>query len=162
MALFNKKLSNLVKHQAPDFVLEDHPKFAEFVKLYYQFLESAEVTLKNISPSDGILLETETATENYLLLDGTHSQGITQLNAGDKVAAESTTTGKFTLGETITGADSGATATILGEDISATKRIFISANSKFQNEVVTGGTSGASATISRYRANPVENIQQLC
>ena len=161
MAIFNKKLSNLVKHQAPDFVLEDHPKFAEFVKLYYQFLESAEVTLKNISPSDGILLETETGTENYLLLDGTKLQGITQLNSGDKVAAESTTTGKFTLGETITGADSGATATILGEDISATKRIFISANSKFQNEVVTGGTSGASATISRYRANPVENIQQL-
>ena len=161
MALFNKKLSNLVKHQAPDFVLEDHPKFAEFVRLYYQFLESAEVTLKDISPSDGILLETETATENYLLLDGTHSQGITQLNAGDKVAAESTTTGKFTLGETITGADSGATATILGEDITATKRIFISANNKFENEVVTGGTSGASATISKYRANPVENIQQL-
>ena len=117
MALFNKKLSNLVKHQAPDFVLEDHPRFAEFVKLYYQFLESAEVTLKNISPSDGILLETETSTENYLLLDGTKLQGITLLNSGDKVAAESTTTGKFTLGETITGADSGATATILGEDI---------------------------------------------
>ena len=161
MALFNKKLSNLVKHQAPNFVLEDHPKFAEFVKLYYQFLESAEVTLKNISPSDGILLETETATENYLLLDGTHLQGITLLNSGDKVAAESTTTGKFTLGETITGADSGATATILGEDITATKRIFISSNYKFQNEVVTGGTSGANATITRYRANPVENIQQL-
>ena len=120
MAIFNKKLSNLVKHQAPDFVLEDHPKFAEFVRLYYQFLESAEVTLKDISPSDGILLETETSTENYLLLDGTNIQGITQLNSGDKVAAESTTTGKFTLGETITGADSGATATILGEDISAT------------------------------------------
>mgnify|MGYP001284296257 CR=1 FL=1 len=161
MAIFNKKLSNLVKHQGPDFVLEDHPKFAEFVRLYYQFLESAEVTLKDISPSDGILLETETSTENYLLLDGTNLQGITQLNSGDKVAAESTTTGKFTLGETITGADSGATATILGEDITATKRIFISANNKFQNEVVTGGTSGASATISKYRANPVENIQQL-
>ena len=72
MAIFNKKLSNLGKHQAPDFVLEDHPKFAEFVKLYYQFLESAEVTLKNISPSDGILLETETTTENNLLLDGTN------------------------------------------------------------------------------------------
>ena len=161
MAIFNKKLSNLVKHQGPDFVLEDHPKFAEFVRLYYQFLESAEVTLKDISPSDGILLETETSTENYLLLDGTKLQGITLLNSGDKVAAESTTTGKFTLGETITGADSGATATILGEDITATKRIFTSANSKFQNEVITGGTSGASATISRYRANPVENIQQL-
>ena len=33
-----KKLSNLVKRQLPEFVLEDHPKFAEFVKSYYLFL----------------------------------------------------------------------------------------------------------------------------
>ena len=40
-----KKLSNLVKRQLPEFVLEEHPKFAEFIKSYYLFLESEEIQL---------------------------------------------------------------------------------------------------------------------
>ena len=33
---------------------------------------------------------------------------------------------------------------------------------KFQTgETITGGTSGATSTVSSYRANPVQNIQQL-
>ena len=28
-------------------------------------------------------------------------------------------------------------------------------------ETVTGGTSGATAKVKKYRANPVENLQQL-
>ena len=29
------------------------------------------------------------------------------------------------------------------------------------NETVTGGTSGSSTAVTRYRANPIQNIQQL-
>ena len=29
------------------------------------------------------------------------------------------------------------------------------------DETITGGTSGATATLTEYRANPVQNIQQL-
>jgi hypothetical protein len=40
--------------------------------------------------------------------------------------------------------------------------LFISANNAFvTGEIVTGSISGATATIKKYRANPVENIQQL-
>ena len=35
MAKFDDKISNLIKHQGPDFVLDDHPYFLEFVKAYY-------------------------------------------------------------------------------------------------------------------------------
>ena len=40
--------------------------------------------------------------------------------------------------------------------------MFISSQQKFQTgETITGATSGATATITKYRANPVQNIQQL-
>ena len=32
-----RKVKNLVKRQLPEFVLTDHPKFAEFVKSYLYF-----------------------------------------------------------------------------------------------------------------------------
>ena len=48
MAKFTKKISNLVDNQAPDFVLDDHPYFLEFVKAYYLFMESAELKLESI------------------------------------------------------------------------------------------------------------------
>ena len=57
-----RKLSSLVKQQVPEYVLTDHPKFTEFLKAYYLFMESAELQLDTITAIDQILLETETAT----------------------------------------------------------------------------------------------------
>ncbi len=54
-----RKLSNLVKQQLPEFVLTDHPKFAEFIASYFLFLESAELSLTSFTEIDNILLETE-------------------------------------------------------------------------------------------------------
>ena len=68
----------------------------------------------------------------------------------------------FINGEVITGQTSGATTTILVEDVGGRQCIFVVANSKFiEGEIIVGATSEASATIKRYRANPVQNIQQL-
>ena len=77
--------------------------------------------------------------------------------------AGSGSTGKFIEGEIITGGTSYATATVLVEDLGdATPRLFISSQQLFETgETVTGGTSGASGVVTRYRANPVQNIQQL-
>ena len=66
MAKFDDKISNLINLQAPDFVLEDHPYFLEFVKSYYTFMESAELTLTNIGDPDVIQLETQTTNINKL------------------------------------------------------------------------------------------------
>ena len=62
-----KKLSNLVKRQLPEFVLEDHPKFADFIKSYYLFLESAEIQLSSFTSVDNILLEGEGDIDNFVL-----------------------------------------------------------------------------------------------
>jgi len=162
MAKFTKKITNLINQQVPEFVLSDHPKFLEFVKTYYKFMESAEITVDNVELTDGIQLETETAQTNNLVLNASKiDSDRTSLDAGDKIILEDTGFGKFTRGEIVTGSTSKATATILSEDL-VNNRLFISAQDKFvQDEVITGGSSGARATISNYKPNPVNNIQDL-
>ena len=154
-----KKLSNLVKRQLPEFVLSEHPKFAEFIKSYYLFLESAEIRLSSFTSVDNILLEGEGAASNFVLLDRTDAFS---LDAGDKLVDEQLSfSGTLQKSEIITGATSGATATILAENF-ANSRYTISANNAFiTGETVTGATSGATAVVGKYRANPIENIQQL-
>jgi len=162
MATFKDKISNLINQQVPEFVLEQHPKFLEFVKSYYSFMESAELVVTSVETTDGILLETETNQNNELILDGSRiDTDRTQLDAGDKILLESTAFGKFTRGETITGQTSNATATVLGEDLD-NGRLFISAQDKFViGETVLGNSSNASAIINNYKPNPVTNIQEL-
>ena len=162
MASFKDKISLLIEKQAPEFVLNDHPKFLEFVKTYYTFMESAELAVTSVESTDGITLETETAQSNNLVLDASRlDTDRTQLDAGDKIILEDSSFGKFTRGETITGATSNATATVLSEDLS-NGRLFISAQNKFSvDEIITGDTSGAQAAINNYKPNPVTSIQEL-
>src|SRR5210317_571695 len=162
MATFKDKISQLINSQAPEFVVEQHPKFLEFVKTYYTFMESAELDVTSVQTTDGIQLETETAQNNELILDGSRiDSDRTQLDAGDKILLESSAFGKFTRGETITGQTSGATTTILAEDLS-NGRLFISAQDKFIiDETVLGASSNASAVVNNYSPNPVTNIQEL-
>jgi len=95
MATFKDKISNLINSQAPEFVVEQHPKFLEFVKTYYTFMESAELAVTSVQTTDGIQLETETAQTNTLLLDGSRiDSDRTQLDAGDKIILESSAFGK--------------------------------------------------------------------
>jgi len=155
-----KKLSTLIKQQVPEFVLTDHPKFTEFLTSYFLFMESAELNLDTFTDIDQILLETLGTTDSFVLLDQTTKNG---LDAGNKlVNEENTFGGSFQKGEIITGSVSGATSTVLAEDVISNSRLFISANNGWiTGETLTGSTSGATAKVAKYRANPVENIQQL-
>ena len=163
MAKFTDKISTLINSQAPEFVDSDHPKFIEFLKSYYTFMESAEVSVTSIQTTDGLQLESEISSDtSTLLLDASRiDSDRTQLDTGDKVILESSTYGKFTRGETITGQTSKATATILKEDLSNGK-LYISANDKFiDDETIIGASSNASGILSNYRPNPVNTIQDL-
>jgi hypothetical protein len=155
-----KKLSTLVAQQVPEFVLTDHPKFTEFLSSYFLFMESAELNLDTFTDIDQILLETETLTDSYVLLNQTDKNG---LDAGNKIVDEENTfSGSFLKNETITGTTSGATSNVLAEDITLNSKLFVSANNAWiTGETVTGSTSGAVAKVAKYRANPVENLQQL-
>ena len=155
-----KKLSTLVKQQVPEFVLTDHPKFSEFLTSYFLFMESAELNLDTVTDIDQILLETVGVADSFVLLNQTNKNG---LDANNKlVNEENTFGGSFQKGEVITGSVSGATSTVLAEDTLANNRLFISANNGWiTGETLTGSTSGATTTVVSYRANPVQNIQQM-
>ena len=157
MANFKDKISNLINSQVPDFVLEDHPLFLDFVKAYYQLMESAEITLTNIGDPDHLVLEGTTAAK--IVLNGTN---VSKDDGDDNVLLEDTSYGDFINGETITGSTSGATTTVIIEDVDGGGRLFVAHQNKFvEGELITGSSSGAEATIGKYRANPVQNIQQL-
>ena len=143
------KVSPLIEGQVPDFVQSDHPVFVRFLKHYYQYLEAGRITLD--TPSVEYVIQ-ETATTSYILNSD-----------GDRVVTEkgTGTTSNFVENETVTGSTSGATATVLLQDL-RNNYVYISSQQKFvTGETITGGTSGATGTIKEYRANPVQNIQQL-
>ena len=162
MAKFNDKISTILNSQLPEFVVADHPKFAEFLKVYYQLLESAELSIDTIEGTDGILLQSETGQTNNLVLNSSRKDTArTLLDAGDKILLEESTYGKFTRGETVTGQTSNATAVVIVEDIT-NNRLIISAQDKFiDNEIIVGSSSGAQANITNYKPNPVNNISEL-
>ena len=162
MAKFNDKISTILNSQLPEFVVADHPKFAEFLKVYYQLLESAELQVTSVLSTTGILLQSETGQINNLVLNSSRiDTARTSLDAGDKILLEESAYGKFTRGETITGQTTGATAVVLVEDLD-NNRLIISAQDKFGlTEDVVGNSSGARATINNYRPNPVNNIVDL-
>jgi len=162
MAIFKDKLSSLIGSQVPDFVLDDHPKFLQFLKTYYTFLEAAELSVTSVQTTDGVQLETETQNLNNLLLDGSRiDSDITSLDEGDKILLESSFFGKFTRGETIQGQTSKATSKVFTEDLN-NNRLFIVAQDKFIiGETILGLSSNASAIINNYKPNPVNNIQEL-
>jgi len=142
------KISPLIEGQVPDFIQSDHPKFVQFLKQYYQFLEAAELIVDVVIHN--IILE---KTDTQYLLNEYGTKIVTESGVG--------TTGKFVVGETITGGTSNATAEVLVDDLENT-RLFISSQQKFEiGETITGGTSAATASIVSYRANPVATIQKL-
>jgi len=162
MAKFNEKISTILNSQLPEFVVSDHPKFSQFLKTYYQLLESAELSFSTVQQSTGILIESETGQENNLVLNSSRiDTARTSLDADDKILLEESDYGSFQRGETIVGQTTGATAVILTECEDPLKLI-ITAQDKFGlTEDVVGQTSGARATISNYRPNPVNNIVDL-
>ena len=142
------KVSPLIEGQVPDFVQSEHPKFVKFLKHYYQYLEAGRITYTG----ELEYLRQQTNTLEYILQED-DNRIVTETGTG--------TTGLFVNGETITGATSKATATVLVED-GRNKYLYISSQQKFiTGETFTGGTSGATGVMSEYRANPVQNIQQL-
>ena len=156
MAKFDKKISNLVSRQLPAHIQANHPLLVEFVKQYYVFMDSAQITLSSVTASDQIILEA--ATGGFVALNATNEFG---KDEGDYILSEQTSVGEFTKGETITGATSGQTATILAEDTDALK-LYVTENSLFvTGETLTGSTSGAQGVISRYRPNPNAHLTQL-
>ena len=100
----DNKISSFIEDKFPEFIRTDHPVFVEFLRLYYQFLETAKITLSSVQAQDNVLLE-NLLTDNFVLLED-----------GTKIYTEDSEYGAFEKGETVAGQISGATSIILAED----------------------------------------------
>ncbi len=162
MARLTNKVSPHIIRQLPDFVIGDHPVFADFLQSYFKFLESAEIQLTSLEATDGITQETETLNSFTILLDGTKIvNDVTVQDVGDKVLLESSVYGKFEAGETIVGQSSNASTVIIAENVKGLKLYVVHEDKLQKGEVIVGQTSGARAILNAYKPNPVQNIQQL-
>ena len=143
------KISSFIENKFPEFVRSDHPQFVEFLRLYYQFMECAKITMSSVQAQDNLLLE-NALTTNFLLNED-----------GSKFYTEDSEYGAFIKGETVRGVTSGARATVLAED-NANSILYVEQNRFFQvGEAIVGQTSYARGVISKYQGNPVQTIQQL-
>lgn len=142
----DNKISSLIQTQFPEFIQNDHTTFVQFLKYYYQFLESGKLTIAG----ENSYLRIETNTLNYVL----------DQNEERLVLEESEI--KFKIGETVIGQTSGAQAKVLVDDFDRNSCLFISAQQLFiPEETIVGQTSGAKSIVISYQANPVQNIQQF-
>src|SRR6056300_947806 len=91
------KISSLIQTQFPEFIQNDHVQFVQFLKYYYQFLESGKLTIEGVNS----FIKIETNTLNYVLDQN-----------DEKIVLEESTI-KFKIGETIVGQTSGAQAKVL-------------------------------------------------
>ena len=125
----------------------------------FLFIESAELNLEDITDVDNILLETQTDLNNFVLLDRTDSfnfRRMIKLLLKKILFAET-----FAKNETIMN-NINATATVLKQKIKEKIQDY----SYLQIMLLLQrncniNTSNATAKVKKYRANPVENLQQL-
>jgi len=106
-----KDVSVLLETQLPEFISNEHPKFKQFVEKYYEFMESHQLYFgSSFEFNDAkIIAEDEIDGITYITFeDGARLQ----------LESERDTAGNanlmFTLGETLTGDISGATAIVTG------------------------------------------------
>ena len=82
------KVSPLIEGQVPDFIQPDHPIFDRFLKEYYRFLESGQLTY--------------TVVNSYIIQETTTLSYVLEETDGERILTEDTA--QFVNGETIKGA----------------------------------------------------------
>ena len=131
-----KDVSVLIETQLPEFITNEHPKFKKFIEKYYEFMESHQLYFGSTFTFHEPKLQAEDQSgEDYLSYED-----------GDRLQLESereTATNAnlmFTVGETLTGANSGATAVVTGTKGNTTAFVKKTNDAVFlYNEKVTGG-----------------------
>ena len=102
-----KDVSVLIETQLPEFITNEHPKFKKFIEKYYEFMESYQLYFGSTFTFNEPKLQDE--DENFLAYED-----------GDRLQLESerdivgNANLMVTVGETLTGANSGATAVVTG------------------------------------------------
>jgi hypothetical protein len=141
------KISNLIDSQLPDFVKDEGTNFSEFLKFYYKWMESHELTISTVVQDEfHFILESEQGgfvleTTDHLLVEG-----------------ERTDTSAYDLNETITGLSSGATGTVDRNTNTASSKIYVTGVTKTDfevDEIIKGTNNRTLGTVVSFQKNPL-------
>ena len=143
------QISDLIKQQLPSFMTEEGEDFSEFLKKYYEWMESHE-----------LIIENAVQNEFKLQLHDERSPGLIKLEDDNYLNLESTrgANSGFIKGERITGQSSGATGfsdrnSLLSDNILFPSNV---TGIDFEpGETIIGATSRVSATVHNYYKNPL-------
>jgi len=140
-----KDTSVLIETQVPEYVTESHPKFKKFIEKYYEFMESHQIYFGSTFTFHEDKLQAEDQTgENYLAYE---DDDRLQLESDRDTAGNANL--QFTIGETLTGNTSEATAVVTGTKGNTIAFIKPTNSASFKyGEKVTGDSSRAYATLS--------------
>jgi hypothetical protein len=138
-----KDVSVLLETQLPEFINDQHPKFKKFIEKYYEFMESHQLYFStSFRFDDDKLVDESDGTSYFLFEDETRIQ----------IESDRDTAGNanlmFTLGETLTGNTSGATAVVSGTKGNTIAFVKSSSVAGFTyGEKLTGSVSGSYGTL---------------
>ena len=139
-----KDTSVLIETQVPEFVTDAHPKFKQFIEKYYEFMESHQLYFDTTLTFNEPKLQAEDQSgENYLAYENDERL---QLESDRDTAGDANV--QFTIGETLTGNISLATAVVTGTKGNTVAFIKPSNKPSFEyGERVTGSSTRAFATL---------------
>ena len=152
------KAVSQVQNQLPAFIGEDFPLYQKFMEYYYEFMETLCVYYSGYTVDQLAAIKLEESIDGFLLLDSTDGTA----NVGENVLTEEiarTSANAFTVGETVTGQTSGATATVKGVGaFTAINKVFLEPTNNIDfavDEVILGSTSTARGTITSISRKPL-------
>ena len=141
------KISNLIDSQLPDFVKEEGINFSEFLKFYYKWMESHELTISTVV-QDEYHFTLESEQGSFVL-----ETGVDLLLEGDR-----TDKSAYELNETITGLTSGATGTVDRNTNTASSKIYVTGITKTdfeEGEIIKGTNNRTLSTVVSFQKNPL-------
>ena len=153
------KAVSQVQNQLPEFIGDEFPLYKKFMEHYYEFMETLCVYYKDYTIGQLSAMKMEDVEGGFLLIDCTDG-GVA--NAGDNVLTEETprtAANAFTVGETVTGQTSGATATAKATgSFTAINKVFLEPTNDLNfvvGEEILGSTSTAQVTITKLNRKPL-------
>ena len=144
--ILQNRISSLIDTQLPSFVEDEGPQFAEFLKIYYKWMESNELTIGEIKQNEfNLSLETSSSflieDSNNLILENTR-----------------TSSSAFEKNEKVIGQTSGATGLVDRITTIESTKIYIKNVGKkdfLKDEIIIGSNNRTEAKVLSYIKNPL-------
>ena len=149
------KAVSQVQNQLPEFINSEFPLYKKFMEHYYEFMETLCVYFSGFAVDQLPAIKLEDSIDGFLILDSTDGTA----DAGDNILNEVEAPTAFTVGETVTGETSGATATVKATGaFTAVNKVFLEPTNDLNftvGEVIVGSVSTAEGTITELNRKPL-------